>query len=363
MNTQLILNNLNELLIARNWKLEERKTKYNIFVPPVDLNFEKSYKLFVYNQITYADFEKEIIKDLDIISQIYNEDIEELNSIVIEDKQILTLHIEKDDIVNGRPSIPFFNKLMNNSKDLLQVAANFTVKQTPHYFDDKTEEAERYLNYCNFFKNDVGSLITKIQLPNKEEIKETNLFSKPIEGSQINKKLLDVTDFINRDIIALNNFEPSDDFLLTNQDFVSVNVAEKLKKLYTDAEYSNIDISLKGITINEVSKAEGLNKEKVGNLTKFSRIVKEKMKDISTNIVYGKIVELKSKDVDSDKNTIIVVGKIKNVQSTITVELSSEQIKQASETFKNNKPVEINAILEKEKTQYKVKDLIDLKLY
>jgi hypothetical protein len=361
MNSQLILNNLNDLLINRNWKLEERGTKYHIFVPSVDLNFEKSYRLFIYNKINNSDFERVSIKNLGIISQIYNnEDIDELYSIVLEDRQILTLHIEKEDIINGRPSIPFFNKLMSNSKDLLQVVANFTVQQKPHYFEER-EEAERYLNYCNFFKNDVGSLITKIQLPNKEPIQEKTLFDEPIEGHQINKNLLDVTNFINQDIIALDNFEPSDAFLKDNKDFVSVNVSEKLKKLYIDAEYSNIDISLKGTSINETSRAEGLNKEKVGNLAKFSRTVKEKMKEISPNIVYGKIEELKSKDVDSDKNTIIVVGKIKNVQSRITIELNSEQIKQAAESFKNNKTVKIDAVFEKEKTQYKVKDLADLK--
>jgi hypothetical protein len=360
MNTQLILHNLNDLLIHRNWTLEERGTKYDIFAPPVDLNFENSYRLFIYNKINNSDFEKVSVKNLGIIAQIYNEDIDELHSIVVEDKQILTLHIEKEDIADGKPSMPFFNKLMSNSKDLLQVVANFTVQQKAHYFDER-EEAERYLNYCNFFKNDAGSLITKIQLPNKEAILEETLFDKSIEGHQINKKLLDVTAFINRDIIALDNFEPSDEFLLENKDFVSVNVSDKLKKLYADAEYSNIDISLKGTCINDASRAEGLNKEKVGNLTKFSRTVKEKIKEISQNVVYGKIVELKSKDVDSDKNTIVVVGTIKNVQSAITVELSSEQIKQAAESFKNNKTVEITALFEKEKTQYRVKDLHDLK--
>jgi hypothetical protein len=129
MHTQLILNNVNDLLINRKWRLEERRTKYDIFVPPLDLNFEKSYKLFIYNKITNSDFESEIDKDLYIISQIYNEDIDDLNSIIVEDRQILTLHIEKEDIFNGKPSLPFFNKLISSSKELLQEVANFSVLQ------------------------------------------------------------------------------------------------------------------------------------------------------------------------------------------------------------------------------------------
>ncbi|MDR2556848.1 MAG: hypothetical protein LBC49_03960 [Bacteroidales bacterium] len=272
MDTQLILNNINDLLISRQWELKEPGTKYNVYVPPADLNFERSYKLFIYNKTENSDFVNEICKNLDIISQIYDEDVEDLNSIIIEDRQVLTFHIEKEDIINGKPSLPFFNKLISISKELLQEVANFSIIKKAHYFDS-TDESERYLNYCNFFKNDAGSLITKIQLPNNEDIQEQNLFSNSIKGFQINKQLLDVTNFINIDIIDSNNFEPTDDFLLRHKEYVSVNISEKLKKLYQEVNYSDVEISLKGTQINENSKTRGLNKEKVDNLSNFSQTV------------------------------------------------------------------------------------------
>ncbi|MDR2556849.1 MAG: hypothetical protein LBC49_03965 [Bacteroidales bacterium] len=84
------------------------------------------------------------------------------------------------------------------------------------------------------------------------------------------------------------------------------------------------------------------------------------MKDISENEVYGKIVELRSKDVDNDKNSMMVIGMIKNVPKKVIVTLNSEQIKQAAISFKNNKTIKINAILEKEKAQYRVKELYNI---
>ena len=81
------------------------------------------------------------------------------------------------------------------------------------------------------------------------------------------------------------------------------------------------------------------------------------MKEISENDVYGKIVQLSSKDVDGEKNNIIIEGEIKRVKSRISVSLSSEEIKEAAEAFKSNRTVAINAIFEKEKTQYKVVEL------
>jgi len=48
MRSELIYKNINDLLINRKWKLEEKRTKYNIFVPPSDLQFSDTYKLFIY---------------------------------------------------------------------------------------------------------------------------------------------------------------------------------------------------------------------------------------------------------------------------------------------------------------------------
>ncbi len=360
MKTQLIYKNITDLLLNRDWKIQEVKTKYDLFVPPSVLGFSNNYKLYIYNKFENSDYEREIIKNLNIISQIYNEDIDELASIIIEDRQILSLHIENESVKNGHPSIPFFNTLINKSKELLQEVANFSVIKQPHFFDNK-DEAERYLNYCNFFKNDVGSLITKIQLPNSEEIKEKTLFENSIIGSEINKNLINITDFINTEIIGYDNFEPTDEFLKQNQNLVSVNVSNKLKDLYTGIEYADIEISLKGTQINQITSAKELNREKVYNLSTFSKTIRKKMKEISENDVYGKIVQLKSKDVDSDQNMIIIEGEIKKVKSRISVKLNSDQIKLAADAFKNNRTVLINAILEKDKTQYKVAELKDFR--
>lgn len=360
MTAQGIYNNFIELLINREWKKHERKTKYDIFIPPMQLNFSDTYKLYVYNKFESSDFEKILIKNLEIISQIYKEDIDELASIVIEDRQILSLHIENENIINARPSIPFFDSLIHKSKELLQEVANFSVIKQAHFFD-KREEAERYLNYCNFFKNDKGSLITKIQLPNKEEIQERTLFNQGITGSQINTNLIEITSFINEDIIGFDNYEPDDNFLISNKDFVSVNVTNKLKDLYIGIEYADIDISLKSTKQLQSTSIKDLNKEKVDNLNKFSKIVRGKMKEISEDDFYGKIIQLKSKDVESDKNVIIVESEIKKVKSRIVVQLNSEDYQLAVDAHGTNKTVLINGILEKEKAQYRVTELRQFK--
>ncbi|MEA3444984.1 MAG: hypothetical protein U9R19_09710 [Bacteroidota bacterium] len=360
MKKQKIYNNISSLLLNRAWTKLESKSKFDIYLPPTDLGISKGYNLHIYNKIENNDFEKSILKSIDILTQIYlNDDIDDLGSIIIDDRQILTFHIHNDDIKNGNPSIPFFGNLIQNSKELLEQIANFTVIQKPHFFEGK-EEAERYLNYCNFFKNDIGSLITKIQLPNNEFIKEKTLFEPAgLMGNQINRNLMNVTDFINNEIIAHENFEPDDNFIVENEAYISVNVSDKIKNLYKNVEYADIELSLKGIDVNETTIAKDLSREKVNNLASFSKKIREKMKEITENYIYisGKIIQLQSKDIESDKNTISIESTINNVKNRVSVKLSSEQIKLAAEAFKSNKKIFLNCKIEKEKSKYKVTEL------
>jgi len=62
MKTELIYNNFIDLLLNRDWKKQEAKTKYDIFVPPSVLGFSNTYKFYVYNKFENSDYEREIIK-------------------------------------------------------------------------------------------------------------------------------------------------------------------------------------------------------------------------------------------------------------------------------------------------------------
>ena len=117
MKNQIIYKNITDLLLNRNWVKSESKSKFDVFLPPADLGIEKSYCFYLYNKINNTDFEKTILKSIDVLTQIYsNDDIDDLGSIIIDDRQVLSLHIHNDEIKNGKPSIRFFELLLHNSK-------------------------------------------------------------------------------------------------------------------------------------------------------------------------------------------------------------------------------------------------------
>ncbi len=359
MKKQKIYHNLSTLLANRGWNKSETSSKFDIYLPPLDIDIDKDYKFHLYNKFDYSDFEKTILRGIDILTQIYvDDDIDDLGTIIIDNKQVLSFHIFDESIINGKPSIPFFSDLISNARELLEQTAYFSVIKKPHFFD-VGEESERYLNYCKFLKNDVGSLITKIQLPKDEFIVDKTLFEKGLAGSQINHNLMNITDFVNNEILSQDDIESDDDFLSSNKSNISVNVNNKLKKIYEKIDYSDIEFTLKDTEKTLKSTATNLSKQKIDKIGCFSKMVREKMKEISEDYIEikGNIIKLQSKDIESDNNSITMLTTIKNVKKNVSVKLSSNQMKQATDAFKGNKKVKLQCKLEKEKTQYKVIEL------
>lgn len=362
MNPQAIYNNLKDILLNRQWRMTDCGAKYDVFLPSDSLGFSKDYKIYFYNRTENPDFVKEAEKTLGTISEIYSEDIDELVSIVIEDKPVLSLHIAGSSDIQEHPKIPFFDLLIRRSKELLQEVANFSVINKPFYLEN-CEESERYINYCNFLKNDRGSLITKIQLPNREEIRQGHLFAGPITGMEINNKLLDVTRFINEEIIETSNYEPSEEFLTSNQSKINANFSNKLKDFYTAIDYSDVEMSLKSTSNEIISSIKNLNKDKVDGLNRYAQIIKQKMRIISEDTVIGKIVNLNSSNVEGFRNRIDIVGMKDNVRSTIRTFLNSSDYKRACEAHASNRTVSVRGVFEKEKSHYSLTQISEFKVY
>jgi len=355
MSNEIIYNNISDYLTNRCWVLVNSDSRYSLFGPPQDLGFERSYHLHVPNRTDKRDFTSDIQKLVEIISSIYDYDSDDLSSIIIEDKQILQFHVDlnNETSLKGHPSVPFFDDFLTRIKDLLQNTATFSITKKPHFYN-QIEESERYLNLCKFLKNTSGSLITKIQLPKKEDIKVETVFDEPVKGEIINNELLEIISFVNNDIVSGRVTNYTEEYLRTNKSVISVNVIDKIHDLYRDIKFNDIDISLLGIGPSKVTIANDLSPKKNLNIKNFTKTVKEKINEITSEDVLGKVISLTSKDISSDQNTITVLGTVRNISTEITVKLTHQYYQKAIKAHGLNKGIFLNGVLEKEKTRYKL---------
>lgn len=355
MSAQQIYTNFEKFLIERNWeKLAVEKPRYDVFSPPKNLSFDKDYLLYLPKNYNFRDFETNIIKLIEVINSIYTESIEELESIILESKEILSFHIESEKVKNGKISISTFPDLLSKIRKVLHETAAFTVIGKPHILD-QVEEAERYINLCNFLRNDKGSLITKIELPKNESIRIANIFEEEIQAKQINKKVIDVLSFVNSDLLDIETYE--DTYLKKHQSVININVIDAIRELYNETDLADIEIELKSINKPQKTSIKGLNREKIDTLRTFTKSVREKINEIFEEVIYGKVIELSSKDVDGEKNKVKINAIVRNIDTNVIVYLSPSEYQKAIEAHKNNRLIQIEGTLEKEKTQYRVTKL------
>jgi len=356
-----VYDNITSYLTERGWKKSESKRRFDVLIPPEDLGFEAGYRFYLFNQFDFASYTKEIEKEIQVLSQIYAQNEDELAAILIEEKEILSFHIENSDLGQGQPYLPYFTSLMNRTKKLLENAATFHLVNKAHFFK-KEEEAERYLNHCRFFQNQPGSLITKVKLPSRTPIKEGNLFESEVTGHEINQRLFQVTDFINQHLLQKENFTPEDEFLKEHKNVVSVNLVDSIRKIYADAKSERITLSLNGITPDLSSTANDIKESKLKNLASFSMHVRKKIKEIEEHNVIGKVIKLSSRNIESDENNIEIFGKVKDLERNVKIKLNAQQIKQAAEAFKTNRPISLQATLEKTLEGYKALEVFSFKI-
>ncbi|MBM2816142.1 MAG: hypothetical protein HW421_2904 [Ignavibacteria bacterium] len=357
-----IYNNIKTYLIDRKWELEGSNNRYDFFIPDLKLNIESDFKLYLPNQIDKSDFYSNIERIIEILSQIHEESADDLSEIVIDNKQILKFHLEHINIKDGKPLLAQFENIISKIKNILYETASFTILKKPHIFEKEIEEAERYINYVRFIKNEPGSLITKVELPNEEDIQIKNIFESGIKGFVVNNKLFEVINYINTKILLEEFIEPSDEELLKDKDYISVNITEKLRDFYHSIDLMDVDFELLRIEKPKKLSVTGLTEKKLGNLLNFAKEVKKRINEIKPMSLEGKIVQLSSRDVDGDKNSIKMRTTIDNVGWGVLISLSSEDYHKAVNAHDTNKTVQITGILEKRKTEYKVTELNEFRV-
>ncbi|MFP4460347.1 MAG: hypothetical protein ACLFSQ_12260, partial [Candidatus Zixiibacteriota bacterium] len=149
---------------------------------------------------------------------------------------------------------------------------------------------------------------------------------------------------------------------IKNKSLINVNIAQKLKTFYNKVELVDTDFTIEHKKGKKTTLAKDLNASKINNLSMFTKIVKEKNNEILRQDVYGKIIELKSKDVDSDSNIVIIEGMLDNIKCKFSLRLDSINYKAAADAHKKNLTVGFQGLLEKSKTLYKVTELNDFKI-
>jgi len=345
-------NNIFKFLIGKQWEKISEDEKYIILKAPDNLGFKEPYYLKIANNDSIFDFQDYQNRITKIISEIYDIKIVKLNDLFNEDNTILSLKIYDKDLDNGK--IPFnkFEQIIEKFKKILLNNAAFEIIKKV-LLENIPNEANLYLNLCKFLNTEKGSLITNIELPKNEIIFESPLFpEKQITANEINENLVKVIDFVVNDVFPKEEF--SDQFIDDHKQIINYNLLTEIENFYFHTSLENISFKFLNNESEKVIDSVEITEAKVQNLHVFNNIVRDKIFQEKEVEFFGYIQELKSKDPETDKNIIKVVGLIDNLESIVSIKLPSDKYKSAVDAHKTKKKIRIKGKIKEEITQKKM---------
>lgn len=342
-------NNIISFLTNREWKISNRNDVFVELSPPQTFNLPKHFKIHIPCSFDKSDSENFKNNIFEIIGEFYSLTSDDLHALLQAESTVLKVRIHDDKTKDGKISLMRFEEVVESIRMILRDTASFVIDRNVTS-TRVPEEVSRYLNLCNFLQTEKGSFVAKIQLPSKELIKESELFDRSeVISEQINGKLIEILDFINKDILE-GEVEVSEDYLIQNESRINIKLFKDIESFFDKTNLKNIDFTFHNIHYTNILKNENVTKQKLYKLNQFVEQIESHAFEIGEFTFSGKIVGLRSKDPDGLKNSVTYTSLYEHMAIVINANLDSDLYKHAIEAHKLKQTITITGIAKKTKS-------------
>lgn len=355
--------NENIILFLRNrgWIINDGNDVYYKALPPSCFNFTDDFSILIPKRDNKIDNNNFVLNTIEILCDLYDLNNDDLTTILSKQNSVLKIRIDDSQTEKGKIPLNRFEELVEKIKLILTDTASFVIDK--NVFSTKVpDEAKKYVNMCNFMQTEVGSFVAKFQLPSSTLIKEKELFERDeVYSYEINDRLFNVLNYVNESIFE-GNVVIDEETLIENEDFLNVKLLKDIKSFYDKVEITNLDISIHDINSSHEINNQIINKEKIHKLDTF---VKELESQIIETIDFdfnGQVIELKSKNPDGKKNTVIISGTYNHLPFTAMASLNSTDYKNAIIAHSQKLFVAINGFIKRTKSKGTYKEVYSFEI-
>jgi len=355
------IENIRNFLLNREWEEIEGGRNFFNFRPPKELNFTEGFYLSIPKNTAAPDFNSFIDKIANILADIYDLNINDILWLFSKDNTIFSIKVEDAETIQGIISFPRFKAIIEHLKKILTDIVSFVIYDEPVCDQGPPEEAEKYINLCNFLRTEEGSFVVKIQLPSEEILKHKDLFDeRDLLSEDINEKLFRILSFIIQKGFYFDG-DNLDSYL--NKELINLELLKDVYDLYEKSPLTNTTTSFaflnsrykKEIKYNDLEEENRVSN--IGNLAKFIKVVEDKLFELVDVDTKGTVIELKSKDPESDRNIVVVSAIVNNIKSEIRTTLNTSDYRIAIRAHESKQNVRIKGRAKKRKTRLNITDL------
>ncbi|MCK5607453.1 hypothetical protein KAR91_36550 [Candidatus Pacearchaeota archaeon] len=345
----LILNNIKSFLIERGWSIVAETEKFLRVKAPSSL-ISDNFVLTLPAKDSFLDSQPALEQIVQSIADLYDISLSSLEKIFSENSTIFSIRVLDKSTATGE--IPFrnFEAVMEKIKKLLLDAATFTLQPKP-VVENIEDEAYSYLNNCVFQQTEKGSFVAKIKLPNDIYLIEPTLFNKGISSDIVNKKLIKSFDLVVNNILQNDLSVYEDDFLEENNKLLNINILEDIEDIFKKSKTKKFNFSFLDINNYKYLDSGELTDQRKEYLLNYINFLKDKFLEHIAIDVTGKIVELRSRNPESDKNYILILSMEDNRYSWVGAHLDNTQYDLAIQAHRDNKEIRLQGEGKKLKTQ------------
>jgi hypothetical protein len=357
----MINDNIISFLTNRDWQISSQNHQFIELFPPAQFNLPENFRLHIPTILDKIDSSIFINNILEIVSEFYSLTVEDLNVLLKNESTVLKIRIHDEKTVDGQISLTRFDDVVDSIRSILRDTASFVIDKSVTS-TRVPEEVSKYLNLCNFMQTEKGSFIAKIKLPSKELIKDKELFDREeIFSQEINNKLSEVLSFVNLNILE-GNAQVSEEYLIQNETRINIKLFKDIETFFDRSNLKNVDFTFHNITSSNTIENLNITKQKLFKLTQFVEQIESHSYEVGEFTFTGKIVNLKSKDPDGLKNSVLFTGIYDNMAIIVSANLDSELYKDAIEAHKMKQNITITGLAKKTKTKARFIEIMNFKI-
>lgn len=349
------LQNLRDFLLSRDWRLESGD-RFDRYIPPSGLGLDSEFFLTVPRTTEAPDVQKLLSRIADTVADLYSVSEDQIRPVLADADTVLAIRLEDEQTASG--SIPFtrFEGMMEKLGKVLLDAAAFVVNDDP-VIDKIPPEAQVYLGLCNFLQTEAGSFVAKVQLPSHQVLRGRSLFEDQLPAAAVTERLESVLSFVLGPVFHGSSEIFSEKHLRENMELVNVDLLGDIKDFLVRASSKAVSFSFLSTKKTTFVSSGVLTSGKTDNLSNYISFVRSSVADNFVVNVEGRIVELRSRNPQSNRNYIVVQGIVDGQINFVAVTLNNDLYAVAIQAHRSNRRVKLRGLARRMKTQIKITDL------
>lgn len=347
-------------MLEAGWRQEKQVRGLTFYSPPQSLGIEGKYSIALPEDASRSQVSGLIHDAADSLVQIYG--YGRLGDLLtraasLSDLERSTKIVSRflDDSTRGG-AIPLaaLASYVNHMEATLYRSAKFRLGS-----DTKSADlaARQFAKDCLFLQTAIGSFVAKVEIP-ATVLRQPDLFGQPtLDSTEIASSLFSAIHFLNERILGTDVAFDDEETLSSVIALFDVELLSAIVDVLLGPDMQAIEFSFELGNRVRVTSTGWMSPDKRDRLKAFVAFVREQLRGEDNIDITGSIVELRSRDPESDKNHIRVAADFYGDRTFFTATLSNQQYKRALDSHRNKRTVRIVGRGTRLKTQVRMLEI------